>query len=69
MSDMQFTKRATSANPFFNGERHGDSLGRIGAVNSPAGGEVRPERFTNGPNSSGVTRRLGADTPAKGRGI
>jgi hypothetical protein len=47
-SDMQFTKR-TVASPFFDRVNHGQSQGRIGAEDGPAGGEVRREKFANNP--------------------
>jgi hypothetical protein len=64
---MQFTKRSTSASPFFNHQNQGQTQGRIGATDNPAGGEVRPTDYLNKQNSSGVTKNIGADVPAKPR--
>jgi hypothetical protein len=65
---MQFTKTKSGAKPTFDHVRYGDVVNRIGAdrSNGNAGGEVRPEKFINGPNSSGVTRNIGSDVPKKG---
>jgi hypothetical protein len=68
-TEMQFDKSSgTSATPFFNSDRRGQTQGRIGSV-TPAGGEVRPDRYIGGPLSTGVTHNIGADTPTKARGI
>jgi hypothetical protein len=65
----QFTKSDTVAKPTFDHIRYGDVVSRIGAdkSNGNAGGEVRPEKFVNGPNSSRVTDGIGKDVPAKTR--
>jgi hypothetical protein len=63
----QYTK--PEATPYFDNKRVGETHRGIGADqrNGNAGGEVRPEKFINGPNSSGVTRNIGTDVPAKPR--
>jgi hypothetical protein len=65
----QFTKKDTVAKPTFDHVKYGEVVNRIGAdkSNLNSGGEVRPEKFINGPNSSGVTRNIGGDVPRKTR--
>jgi hypothetical protein len=63
---MQFTKRPVS-NPFFNGQHRGDSQTRIGAVDNPAGGEVRPSEYIGKSHSVHPTRGIGGDVPMKTR--
>jgi hypothetical protein len=61
----QFDKPAS---PYFDHAKHGTIDRGIGADRSRgnAGGEVRPEKFINGPNSSRVTDGLGSGVPKKG---
>jgi hypothetical protein len=65
----QYTK--PEATPYFDGKHRGTTSRGIGAAerNGPAGGEVRFEKFGNGPNSSHVTDGIGKYTPPKGRGV
>jgi hypothetical protein len=71
MSDdsMQWSKTKSGSKPEFNHVRYGDAMSRIGAIDNPSGGEVRPEKFINGPNSSRVTDRLGNPPPANKTGV
>jgi hypothetical protein len=73
MSEMIYRKTSTGASPLFdhgvksNVPIYGQNPGRVNpdGANQSAGGYVPPSRFENGPNSSGVTKNLGADVPKK----
>jgi hypothetical protein len=72
MSDdsMQWSKRKSTASPFFDSVNRGQSQGRVGAADGPAGGEVRPSDYVGKSHSVHPTRGLGGDTPPKNtRGV
>jgi hypothetical protein len=68
MSDdsMQWSKRKSTASPFFNDANPGQTQSRITSADGPAGGEIKLTDYLNKQNSSGLTNNLGSGVPKKG---
>jgi hypothetical protein len=62
---MQWSKRKSTASPFFNHQNQGNAQSRITSADGPAGGEIKPRDYINGPNSSRVTDGIGGDVPKR----